>query len=455
MKIFNKINTAPILFVALLIGCNDSFLEIKNEDTIQESEFFVSSADVTENLNAAYRALAEGNFMGGLMQNMAELMADNIDASLVNNQDWLKHYNRRTDIFTGSTRSLMHQGGRVIGRANSTLQQLDNFEFSNEERNRIQGEALFLRALAHFELVRMFAHPYGYTTDNGHYGISIHTAFQTEPVERATVGAVYERIIEDLTTAIGLLPEENGEYADVHAAKGLLALVYFQMNDFENALLYANDVIQSGLFSLDSLSGRFVLANSSESVFSLVGSSGVGTDFDAGGELRNVYRPANQARFMLSNNYFLNEAAADNDRRGKWYDGNNLLKFPEDVRIRIPLIHLTALKLIRAESIAETGGDLQTAIADLSEIRLRAGLPVVPVVSDAAEVRRIARIERRHELVGEGNRLHELKRQAVLDDEGLLIRNALWNCPGMVCQIPDNELAGNINYPPNEEGGCE
>ena len=158
---------------------------------------------------------------------------------------------------------------------------------------------------------------------------------------------------------------------------------------------------------------------------------------------------------MLSNNYFLNEAAADNDRRGKWYDGNNLLKFPEDVRIRIPLIHLTALKLIRAESIAETGGDLQTAIADLSEIRLRAGLPVVPVVSDAAEVRRIARIERRHELVGEGNRLHELKRQAVLDDEGLLIRNAPWNCPGMVCQIPDNELAGNINYPPNEEGGCE
>ena len=171
------------------------------------------------------------------------------------------------------------------------------------------------------------------------------------------------------------------------------------------------------MFSLDSLSGRFVLANSSEAVFSLVGSSGVGTDFDAGGELRNVYRPANQASFMLSNNYFLNEAAADNDRRGKWYDGNNLLKFPEDVRIRIPLIHLTALKLIRAESIAETGGDLQTAIADLSEIRLRAGLPEVPAVSDAAEVRRIARIERRHELVGEGNRLHELKRQAVLDDE--------------------------------------
>lgn len=442
-------------FVLVMNGCSDSFLKIDNEDTIEESTFFQSPEDVVENLNSAYRALAEGSFMGGLMQNMAELMADNIDASLVNNQDWLKHYNRRTDIFTGSTRTMMHQGGRVIGRANSTLEQLDKFEFSTEDRNRITGEALFLRALGHFELVRMFAHPYGFRSDNAHPGISIHTAFQTEPVERASVGAVYDQIISDLMDAAQLLPKENGVYATEYAAKGMLARVYFQMNDFENAARLADEVIGSGVFSLDSLDGRFRLGASPEVIFSLVGSTGAGTDFDAGGDLRNVYRPANQARFQLSNNYFLNESAKDNDKRGRWYDGFNLVKFPEEVRIRLPLVHLTELMLIRAEAAAENGGDLQQAIADLSAIRIRAGLPEVPVVSDAAEVRRIARLERRFELVGEGNRLHELKRQAVLDNAGLLIRNAPWDCPGMVCQIPDNELAGNINYPPNEEGGCD
>ncbi len=450
-----KNNLLYILILMIgLAGCDDSFLEIKNEDVIEPEEFIQSKEDVQESLNAAYRALAESNFMGGVFQNMSELMADNIEGRLINNQDWNKHYNRNTDIFTSTTRSMMHQAGKTIGRANATLDYLDDFDFTNEERNSIQGEVFFLRALGHFELVRMFAHPFGFTADNSHNGISIHVEQQLDPVPRSSVAAVYEQIIADLETAISLLPAENGEYATSWAAKGLLAEVYFQMNDFPNAFDMANDVIENGGFQLDSINRRFDVTGSTEAVFSIVGTSEPGFDFDVGSELRAVYRPDNQTRFLLSDAYFLNESAEENDARGAWYDGFNLIKFPEDTRIRVPLIHLTELTLIRAECLAELNTDLQTAIDDLTDIRVRAGLPPVPNASSADDIKEIARRERRFELIGEGNRMHELKRQAVLDQPNLLIRGVPWDCPGMVCQIPDNELAGNISYPPNQEGGC-
>ena len=51
--------------------------------------------------------------------------------------------------------------------------------------------------------------------------------------------------------------------------------------------------------------------------------------------------------------------------------------------------------------------------------------------------------------------MHELKRIAIRDTPNLLIRNAPWDCPGMVCQLPDNELKGNPEMESNPQGGCE
>ncbi|MEZ4686904.1 MAG: RagB/SusD family nutrient uptake outer membrane protein [Bacteroidia bacterium] len=121
---------------------------------------------------------------------------------------------------------------------------------------------------------------------------------------------------------------------------------------------------------------------------------------------------------------------------------------------QIPLAHLTELMLIRAESAGELGQNLEQAKADLDSVMTRAGIPLLANGASAATIIATARAERHKELVIEGNRLHELKRQAVRGNNSLLIRGAPWDCNGLVCQFPDNELAGNLNMVKNPEGGC-
>ena len=95
------------------------------------------------------------------------------------------------------------------------------------------------------------------------------------------------------------------------------------------------------------------------------------------------------------------------------------------------------------------------AVQDLNDIRTRAGLQPISANASALELITVARAERRIELVIEGNRLHDLKRQAVHDSPNLKIRGSDWDCPGLVAQIPDAELKGNLDMVPNEEGGCQ
>ena len=60
------------------------------------------------------------------------------------------------------------------------------------------AEARFIRALCHLDLVRLFAHPYGYTVDNSHPGIIIKTTTNPDPKPRNTVGEVYDFMISEL-----------------------------------------------------------------------------------------------------------------------------------------------------------------------------------------------------------------------------------------------------------------
>src|SRR5690606_29446326 len=116
----------------------------------------------------------------------------------------------------------------AILRANEVLERMGDVELSEAEKNRFEGEAKFIRAICHFELVRLFGQPFGYTPDNSHLGIVIKTSTEISALQRGTVKEAYDQVLEDLFDAEGLLPETNGVYATTYAAKAYLAKVYFQ-----------------------------------------------------------------------------------------------------------------------------------------------------------------------------------------------------------------------------------
>jgi hypothetical protein len=122
----------------------------------------------------------------------------------------------------------------------------------------------------------------------------------------------------------------------------------------------------------------------------------------------------------------------------------------------VPIIHLTELKLIRAEAQASRGGgDLAQARQDINDILNRAfepGTNEVPENATAAEIVEQARRQYRIETIGEGKYVEQLRRRGAMGED-ITIRGAPYNCPGMAIQFPNAESTV-IGFELNPESGC-
>lgn len=454
----------PLFGLLLLLSTScEKFLEIKPEGEIPTEEALQTPRDVQLLLNSCYDVMRSGKFLGGKVQILSELMGDNMDGRVLSG-NWLSYHSHNTDIFNQDTRDVWSEPYIMIYRCNVLLENMASVPgMTDGEINRITAEAKFLRALGHFELVRLFAQPYGYTSDNSHPGIPLRLEASQEALARASVGDVYAAIIADLEAAIGALPTTNNGYATSWAAKGVLAKVYFQMNDFSNAYAYADDVIANGGFALNTdVMARYAPTSNTENIFSAISTGNLD---NSGGSLVSAYRSVdlnNPPAGRFTRDLYDLATVDSSDLRGQnWYvlanagQQNELVlttRFNESY-FSVPIVHLAELLLIRAESAAENGN---TAVAsdDLNTIRNRAGLADVASGLDAASLIVLIRTERRLEMVGEGNRVQDLKRQGARGVPGLLINGAPWDCPGMVAQLPDEERAGNPTIVLNPTGGC-
>jgi hypothetical protein len=318
----------------------------------------------------------------------------------------------------------------------------------------------------------LYAQPWGATADNSHLGIVIRSIATQEPLARNTVKESYEFIISDLEYAFNNLPENNGVYANKYAASALLAHIYFQQNDYNKAVASANEVINSGLYSMETsldyyraMSEDALGTSNPEAIFSIV-STNTSTVVDARNEgFRDNYWPgAAGAQLSYSSdlaNFF--SLTPSDGRISAWMlstngqvqglrFGNNAI---QSYFFNIPLLRLSVLKLIRAEALAELGSDLETAIQDVNDIRVRAfgaGINVLSSGASAQEIVTAARDEFRKETISEGLRLDQIRRQGALG-ENVLVRNAPWDCPGMAIQFPNSEFTG-AAFIGNPEGGC-
>lgn len=449
---------------ALLIGgtaCND-FLDVKPEGVLLEGEAIQNQEDMERVLNSIYDVTA--NVYNGRMQAFGTCLGDNIKRP--RSSTFLQEvYGRNTNIFNSDVSAVYLDAYRAVYRANWLLENIDLVDVESVRRQEILDEARFIRALMHFEIVRYFAQPFGYTSDNSHPGIVIKTRTERELIPRNTVDEVYNFIIDELKEVSQRLPESNGIYASRYAALGALAEVHFQMNSFSKAAAYADTVIESNLYTMITGFDRFETGTNTEIVFG--GHSFPSVNDNRGGSLSNFFRWDNQPNpnpelTMSKEFYDLVAATADDMRDSVWMsllnegNPNEIVvqsKFNYDF-IDVPIIHLTKLKLIRAEALASVNSDLATAIQDVNDIRERAyggTTQNLMAGATASEILTAVRYERRVELMCEGDRGHEMKRLGVLG-EIQTIRGADWNCPGQVLQFPSVERSSVFVL--NEEGGC-
>ncbi|KYP13597.1 RagB/SusD family nutrient uptake outer membrane protein [Flavihumibacter sp. CACIAM 22H1] len=465
MKLLSyKIGIAMLLTaMAMGTGCS-RYLDRPPQGQILEEEALKDEDGLKRVVNGAYITLGSETFYGGRAVILSELLSDELNGTLLT-EDFGEIYGRRTSIFGAYKNDFYTNGYKVIANINRVLQ---NIDLAGASRDQLEGEAKFIRALVHFELVRLFAQPYGFTPDNSHPGIPIRLESTVSIANRATVQEVYNQIITDLTDAAAKLPADRVSTASSNAANALLAKVYFQMNNTEAAYTAANQVLSGSdkpyqFVTADSaFTTRFSQGKNEETILE-ISTQQNNPQGSVGNGLRDNFRSDTRRPVLFFSNAVYNRVANPGDKRAAFLSNtlqagiNVLVKYNADVFV-LPVLHVTEIKLIRAEAGAAQGGAaLATAIDDINDILERAYGNTsrnLPPNAAAADVIRVAREQRAIELVGEGNRTHEIKRIGAQSGQNIDDRGARWNCPGFVLQFPQGEMASNIDFERNPEGGC-
>jgi starch-binding outer membrane protein, SusD/RagB family len=145
---------------------------------------------------------------------------------------------------------------KIIYGSNVAIQMADE-KGSDPLTDYLKGECYFLRAFAAHNLVRVFARPYSSANASLPGIILRETASDGTPKPRATLSETYDYIISSLKKAAFLMTEEppeprnNRGFASKFSAWAMLSRVYLYMGDFQNTIAYADSVINSGIYSLE------------------------------------------------------------------------------------------------------------------------------------------------------------------------------------------------------------
>jgi tetratricopeptide (TPR) repeat protein len=448
IKVF-AITAAIITFAAC-----DKKLDVKPRQSIDAESALTTPADVEAAVVGCYSIMGGGALYGTSLMMDADLQASSGYCSWRGTfADFLDVALKTMTPLNSEAARIWTNGYQAINMANTVLENLSVVTDAGQ-KNKLEGEALFVRGLMHFSLVRFYGKPWGATVNNSHPGIVIKTAATKteqqafERIPRSTVAQVYAAVIADLTAAANKLPDDNGTRADRYTALAILARVYLQQGDYANALAAANAVIQSGKYSMNaSVTAVFDNKNTRESIWEIQQNdqNNAGTSNDGMATFYASLPGIGRADLRMNNN-FLNTYPAGDLRRSEWYylgtgarpanpaNGifNNYCGKWKSFSQNLPIIRIAEMFLIRAECNIRLGSTVgATPAADLAQIRnpVRTNLPsfIAPTLNDVLQ-------ERIFELAFEGVRIHDIKR--LKGTTGSLA----WDNDFLVFPIPQREI---------------
>lgn len=464
-----KIIGAVILGVVLTASSCKKFLDIQPQEQFTSTIATSSLDGLTKTTTGAFNQIQSSNLYGGGIIANSELMADFVSADPIADYSLNQFRTRQLDANNGLSGGMWSDAYRAIYMVNVVLKYLPTYQATNPGQVQVlKGECYFIRGIMHFELLRMFAQPSGFTSDDSHLGIPIVLApgdiTHGQSVPRSTVAQVYAQIVTDLDSAIALLPASNSAFATKYAAQGFLTRVFFTQNKFAEAEAMATNVINSGLAlnptvgAIDSVVGS---AGTSETVFQNV--STLPTDL-ADGVLTGRFRrlaltPATCYMSPAFTPYYKADSASGGTRWKTFYKlatdgGGGAPKYywcnKYNVQTaNVTVIRLAEMYLTRAECRAQLGESDDQVRADYNIVRQRAGLLADNTTSGQTALLNAIRSERDFELSVEGDRFFEIKRRKLSFSSPESGEVFPWNSPQLVYPIPLQEVRQNTNMVQN------
>lgn len=243
-----------VLLAFLGVSCGNNFLNISPTTSAGDANLITSVSDLRIATEGVYEVLTSSSYYSGEYTYVADLMGDHMMEPAWGSQH-LKYYYAygltKVSAGTGFYR-LIYLGLQDI---NLTLEKAEKLEDSSE-KEALVAELRTLRALLHFDLVRMYGPMYGNRGKGNIQADALGIRVASQPYKnvravfyRDKVSDVYKFIREELEQAVPVLPvnKRNG-YIDYWGGRALMAKVYLYMEENKLALAAAEDVIKnSGL----------------------------------------------------------------------------------------------------------------------------------------------------------------------------------------------------------------
>ena len=405
--------TPIILLLAVIASCKKSFLEIKPKGIVIAEK--TSDYDLLLNNLDLINIGANAQFLLGdeiVMKDPAYTGASFREKQLFK---WdYNIYNADED----ATETLIPSKGlyiynKIIGEVMAST------EGSEAVKKSLQAEALTGRAWTYFLLINYYGKPYNAATAATDPGFPLITKADVNGTDyrRASVQAVYDLIVSDLTTAIPNLINTGVPHrirVGKATAQGLLAKVYIFMGKYAEALPLLNEsinnlaqsTVQTGLYNFNTAYPGFPTAvNDIENMYAK--------------GLTNNYISATQTLVWLTP-----EAAAlfgpTDVRLAKWYTNTTTLtngvKLIRRGATTVSFwgVRVPELYLFRAEMKARAN-DLSGAVSDLEYLRqnrMPAADAKVPAAAQASKMALLQFIleERIREFAVTGYRWYDMRR---------------------------------------------
>lgn len=465
----------------MMVSC-DSWLEVKPYDKISEGELQKSEEGYQKMLNGIYIDLNSDALYGqSLSVEMIEVMggayAIGTDNSVWGNYKDLSNYQYGTEYWRNRLDQTWNKAYALILNCNKILENIDQNQdlFTGGNYYAVKGEALALRAMLHFDMLRLFGPVYAKDSDKK--AIPYYNKQTNSPEPILTAKEVAEKVVADLEEARILLANDplktegtlmSGSQdgtsnfmryralrLNYYAVEALLARVNLYMGNKTEAFKYATDIIKTadqGIFPF--VDKSLVIGSpadpdrifSSEVLFALTNTSRSKIH-------KNFYDPSRLPNYVfrmdvnLMSNIVYGGAATtggyqdDYRYRANWIaTGSNryFYKYSDMVangsiqNTMIPMIRLGEMFLIAAESQSD---DLAKGVQYVNALRRNRGVANLQTLTPD-----LLKYEYIRELYGEGQLFYLYKR---LNSDIITSSNANKNPKAsdliFVVPLPDSE----------------
>ena len=203
MKKYLKKITAILVGCVLFTSCDD-FLDVKPENQFLEDAMFSTPIGIQTVLNGIYLDMTSGALYGGnLTMSTVDIFAQlyNTDTPSQHTYEEYKKINYTASNVRGSIDNIWTSAYVNILNINNFIKQVearDNLLPENEE-NILLGEAYALRAMHHFDLLRLFGPVYVKSPEDPSIPYNVEVQSSVTPLLKAS--EVMEKILADLMSA--------------------------------------------------------------------------------------------------------------------------------------------------------------------------------------------------------------------------------------------------------------